>query len=142
MEHFNGLSPAEAERLALLSEELGEAQQAIGKILRHGYESRHPDGGATNRESLERECGDVSHAIDRLSTANDLSRQAISKRQWEKAGSVLEFLHHNDIDPPCKHENTGLVRIDSDARIFRCHDCGVIIHKPNALHERRFWNGG
>lgn len=39
MEHFNQLSPAEAERLALLSEELGEAQQAIGKILRHGQPS-------------------------------------------------------------------------------------------------------
>ena len=37
---FNKLSAAEAERLALLLEELGEAQQAIGKILRHGYENR------------------------------------------------------------------------------------------------------
>lgn len=45
MKNFNGLSPAETERLALLSEEMGEVQQAIGKILRHGYESIHPDGG-------------------------------------------------------------------------------------------------
>ena len=42
MKHFNQLTPAEAERLALLLEELGEAQQAIGKILRHGYASTHP----------------------------------------------------------------------------------------------------
>lgn len=42
IQHFNGLTPAEAERLALLSEELGEAQQAIGKILRHGYDSSNP----------------------------------------------------------------------------------------------------
>lgn len=54
-QHFNQLTPAEAERLALLAEECGEVIQAIGKILRHGYESRHPDGGPTNREALERE---------------------------------------------------------------------------------------
>lgn len=62
MEHFNRLTPAEAERLALLAEECGEVIQAIGKVLRHGFESTHPDGGPTNRESLERECGDVYHA--------------------------------------------------------------------------------
>jgi hypothetical protein len=43
-QHFNGLTPAEAERLALLAEECGEVIQAIGKVLRHGYESRHPYG--------------------------------------------------------------------------------------------------
>lgn len=42
-EHFNGLTPAEAERLAMLSEECGEVIQIIGKILRHGYDSYHPD---------------------------------------------------------------------------------------------------
>ena len=39
------LTLSRLERLALLLEELGEAQQVIGKILRHGYDSRHPDGG-------------------------------------------------------------------------------------------------
>lgn len=34
---FNGLSPAEVERLALLAEECGEVIQTVGKILRHGY---------------------------------------------------------------------------------------------------------
>jgi len=40
--HFNGLSPAEAERLALLAEECGEVVQAVCKVLRHGYESTNP----------------------------------------------------------------------------------------------------
>ncbi len=34
MTHFNELTPAEAERLAYLAEECGEAIQIIGKILR------------------------------------------------------------------------------------------------------------
>ncbi len=61
---FNGLTDAQAERLALLLEELGEAQQAIGKILRHGYESMSPfdETKTTNRWeyalfSYHLECG-------------------------------------------------------------------------------------
>lgn len=94
MQHFNQLTPAEAERLALLAEELGEAMQAIGKVLRHGYESTHPDGGPTNREALERECGDVRHAMIRLCNEGDLSRRAIHERANAKTTSVLPYLHH------------------------------------------------
>ena len=67
----NGLTPAQSERLFCLLEEMGEAQQAIGKILRHGYESRDPS--ATNRETLARELGDVQRAINMLLEAHDLS---------------------------------------------------------------------
>ena len=35
--HFNKLTPAQAERLAILIEECGEVIQAATKILRHGY---------------------------------------------------------------------------------------------------------
>ena len=92
--HFNELSPGEHERLALLLEELGEAQQAIGKILRHGYESTHPDGGPTNRQSLERECGDVRHAMIRLCDAGDLRKSAIHESADKKAKTVVQYLHH------------------------------------------------
>ena len=37
------LTPAQAERLAMLIEEAAEIQQAATKILRHGYDSHHPD---------------------------------------------------------------------------------------------------
>ncbi len=42
-DHFNRLTPAEAERLAMLAEEAAEVIQIVGKILRHGYASYHPD---------------------------------------------------------------------------------------------------
>ena len=42
-DHFNRLTPAEAERLAMLAEEAAEVIQVVGKILRHGYASYHPD---------------------------------------------------------------------------------------------------
>jgi hypothetical protein len=57
MSGFNQPTPAEHERLALMLEELGEAQQAIGKILRYGYEEYSPfdDMKTTNRVALEKE---------------------------------------------------------------------------------------
>ena len=93
-QQFNRLSPAKAERLFLLLEELGEAQQAIGKILRHGYESKHPDGGPTNRESLERELGDVAVAISLLTEVNDLAPLRMMLRAAEKAKTVRQYMHH------------------------------------------------
>lgn len=93
-EHFNQLTEAEAERLALLAEECGEVIQAIGKVLRHGYESRHPNGGPTNREALERECGDVYYCIWQLIGSSDIDGNAMGQRASDKACSVRQYLHH------------------------------------------------
>lgn len=61
----NDLTPAQAERLAILAEECGEVVQAIGKILRHGYESCHPcdTAGPNNAEYLLKEVFDLRAAI-------------------------------------------------------------------------------
>jgi len=55
----NGLTPAENERLAWLAEEAAEIGRIIGKIQRFGFESRHPDGGPTNRQDLISEINDL-----------------------------------------------------------------------------------
>lgn len=72
---FNKLTPAEAERLDYLTEELGEVLQAIGKIKRHGYESFNPDNPnhQGNRFDLERELTDVLKAIWLLYTNKDIN---------------------------------------------------------------------
>ncbi|MCP5428557.1 MAG: hypothetical protein H6966_09865 [Chromatiaceae bacterium] len=95
-QHFNQLTPAQAERLALLLEELGEAQQAIGKILRHGYESTHPNrpSGPTNRIALVRELGDVQLAIELMLDAGDIQEDDIENRVMEKTSTVRPYLHH------------------------------------------------
>lgn len=92
----NELSDAELERLAVLSEELGEAQQCIGKILRHGYESYNPvvDTGMTNRRELERELGDVYAAIEMLNYAGDVSAHGVGQRMIEKKRTIKQWLHH------------------------------------------------
>jgi len=93
---FNELNPAQAKRLAILAEEMGEAIQVIGKILRHGYESRHPNGGMTNRQLLEKELGDVQWAMIFLCEAGDLSKTDIHACVNEKSVTVTKYLHEQD----------------------------------------------
>lgn len=105
MDNFNNLSPAQTERLSILSEELGEAVQAVGKILRHGYNSANPvkytllSTGALvenldNREQLEVELGDVLFAIQQMVKADDIWQTNINKRKKAKATKIIPYLHH------------------------------------------------
>lgn len=95
-EFTNGLSPAQAERLALLAEELAEAIQVVGKVLRHGYDSRNPldRNSATNRTLLEVEIGHVLAAIQLAADANDIQRGWIGQEQDAKLRTVRRWLHH------------------------------------------------
>lgn len=96
MTHFNQLTPAEAERLALLAEECAEVIQIVGKILRHGYESCNPDAShtTTNRELLETELGHVDFAQKLLAIAGDVRGIAISSAYLHKQEKVGRYLHH------------------------------------------------
>ena len=100
---FNQLTPAGAERLAVLAEELGEAVavmgsalQAIGKVLRHGYEGSNliDIAAVSNREALERELGDVRHAMIQLCNGGHVSKAAIHARADRKAEAIGQYLHH------------------------------------------------
>ena len=91
---FSQLSPAQIERLALLLEELGEAQQAVGKILRHGYASRDPRNGQQNTGALERELGDVLYAIQLLCDAGDVNQSLIDLAKRKKPERAEPYLHH------------------------------------------------
>ena len=95
MENFNKLTPAQTERLALLSEEMAEAQLVIGKILRHGYENYHPDfPEITNREDLEKEVGHVLLAIQMMTQKGDIDEQNIDHDRKAKMLSIGKWLHH------------------------------------------------
>lgn len=74
MEHFNKLTPAEAERLAILAEECSEVVKTAMKIMRHGYESFDPTGKelGTNRQQLEREIADIEVAFNRMVKNDDI----------------------------------------------------------------------
>lgn len=98
--HFNNLTPAEAERLALLSEECGEVVQIVGKILRHGWDSYHPDrpAGLTNRGMLQKEMGDVRAAMIILCEAGDTIKEQVHEYADEKLKKIGKYLHHQPKD--------------------------------------------
>lgn len=95
MTHFNQLTPAEAERLAMLAEEAAEVIQIVGKILRHGYDSYHPNSPEiTNRDLLGFELTDF------YAVASSLCRDKVPEgslhdqdRAWMKK---LRYAHHQE----------------------------------------------
>jgi len=100
-EHFNNLTPAEAERIALLMEEASEVIQCCGKILRHGFESYHPETGEQNRDLLSKELGDFQAALKLLIDNEDVRSGHINVYQAQKAFRVNKYLHHNIAKPEC-----------------------------------------
>ena len=97
MKAFNDLSHAQAERLALLAEECGEVVQAIGKVLRHGYERSNPNQKSRNfdnRYDLEKEIGDLLGAIGLMRRANDIDAERLNKHYEDKLANVARYMHH------------------------------------------------
>ena len=95
---FNELSPAQEEVLALLAEECAEVIQAIGKILRHGAHSTHPDSpyGPSNARMLEDELGDVRAArwlCQKYGIISEIREKEAADRKIRK---VDKYLHHSD----------------------------------------------
>lgn len=97
MNHFNELTPAEAERLAMLSEECAEVSQAIGKILRHGYESRNPlkAESRSNRFDLRREVLDVMAILLLMVSEHDFDEIQRYEAQ-EVLERKLRYSHHQN----------------------------------------------
>lgn len=93
-----GLTPAQIELLALLAEEAGEVVHAVGKILRHGYES-YPSGypEVTNRALLESELGDLLAAWILLAKTGEVSESRVYGASYSKLSRVWEYLHHNPV---------------------------------------------
>ncbi len=97
--HFNDLNVAQNESLSILIEESGEAQQILGKIMRHGLDSlnpdqQHPDFGKSNDALLTKEIGDVMFAIKLLYYLGIISEQGVNARVIEKARKIDKYLHH------------------------------------------------
>lgn len=99
---FNGLTPAQAERLDILAEECAEVIQAIMKIKRHGFDSVNPAALSmeTNRQTLMRELFDVAAATGMCHIElPELQDDTYVEQQVEKAmRKKLAYSHHQDVD--------------------------------------------
>lgn len=96
MKSFNKLTLAQIERLAILAEECGETVQAAMKVVRRGYDRKHPrKPGPTNRGHLEEEIGNVLNAIEMMVEAGDVRSKKIKASLESKRERVKKFLYHN-----------------------------------------------
>ncbi len=94
IELFNKLSAAELERLAFLSEECGEVIQAVGKIIRHGYNSTW--NNLSNRDKLEVELGDLMYAFQLMSDAKDINKEFVANYLKDRVNPTVNYFHHQD----------------------------------------------
>jgi hypothetical protein len=96
-ENYNKLTPAETERLSMLAEEAAEIIQIVGKILRHGYDSYHPDDPemTSNRRLLCGEIEDLHAVLYGMRVTEDIPRHVPTPPtidlKWKRK---LKYSHH------------------------------------------------
>lgn len=95
-DHFNRLTPAQAERLAMLAEECGEVIQIVGKIFRHGLMSCHPETHASNKALLTLEMTDLMAVMGMVESHGEsysIEAPAIATATARK----LAYSHHQGV---------------------------------------------
>lgn len=98
-------TPAEREAIALLTEEMGESLQVLGKIGRHGFtaadETVDPPVSYDNRADLNKEVRDVLAAIVVGMSAGILDRDLMDLVP-AKLRKVQPLLHYIDLTEELK----------------------------------------
>lgn len=110
------MKKAEIERLALINGYAAEVQNLISKILRHGFESWHPDDAeqTTNRTLLLKELADLSFAINLAGSKGDFNLMKLNRLMREKKKAVQKYLYYNDVkDVLLPIETIGMIEIES-----------------------------
>lgn len=89
------LTPAQHERLVLVMEECGEVIQACAKVLRFGYDSRHPaPGSPDNRRALGLEIGNLLATISLMDKKCDLDREDLVRGEVSKHENLKKYARH------------------------------------------------
>jgi len=96
MNNNHHLTPAQIELLALLSEQFGGAVQAVGEVLRHGYDKSDPakSNGATSGSRLETALGNVRATMIMLCESENVSKERIHFMADYKSQQVKKHLRY------------------------------------------------
>ena len=79
--------------LNVLAEECSEVAKNASKAIRFGFDSRHPNGGPTNRELIIQEVNDVMAMIWELNDNYDLKFSLNRKAMEAKRAKVSDYYH-------------------------------------------------
>jgi NTP pyrophosphatase (non-canonical NTP hydrolase) len=88
---------AEREAFDLLTEECGKVLQEVGKAGRFGIECCH--SGPTNRERLEKECGNLLAVIALMVSMNIFSEDGLQSALDAKMRALPRWLKHIEFSP-------------------------------------------
>ena len=77
------------EIMLICQEECAEVTQAISKVFRFGIEGSH--NGATNRERLEEEIGDLLCMIEMLTEENIIDASVVAKAAEQKRKKLAQW---------------------------------------------------
>ena len=99
--HFNGLTPGEAERLAMLIGECGEVIRVASNVLRFGYGSFDMAHLRTNRDQLTFALSDLTSMMDFMGEDHGMIDAAAHRVDFERK---LASTQHQDIEEPSPPE--------------------------------------
>ena len=86
----NRMKTARQEEIMLIcQEECAEVAQAISKVFRFGVDGEH--NGATNRERLEEEIGDLLCMIEMLTEEEIIDASAVAKAAQAKRAKLAKW---------------------------------------------------
>lgn len=78
------MDQSDKELLLIALEECAEVTQAISKVFRFGFESKHPKEILNNKERLEEEIGDLLCMIDLMFDRALISNEGVERAMDEK----------------------------------------------------------
>lgn len=90
------LTAAEIERLAILAEQCGELQQAISKVMIHGWLVQSGDFGISYRVGLERRIGAVRAAVNMMLDSGDVRLAELQAWQRNKRERLAKWAKHQE----------------------------------------------
>jgi len=73
------MNESDKEVLLIALEECAEVTQAISKVFRFGFESKHPKEVLNNRERLEEEIGDLLCMIELMAERQLIDADAVDR---------------------------------------------------------------
>lgn len=95
MNQANGLSNAEAERLMILSNMMGQLQTTITAIMLHGHNSISATEHICNKRALSKQCTDVSAAISLMIGCGDICKSEFEQLLDKRAVEIVSELRFN-----------------------------------------------
>jgi NTP pyrophosphatase (non-canonical NTP hydrolase)/ribosomal protein S27E len=142
------LTMAQRERLAWLAEECGEVVQAVGKVLRHGFQDTGPNGTTyDNRVALEEEAGHVLAVIDTLAMNGDVQQSNVKDSCGRKKVTCRPHMHYQlevkeePLLARCVWVTCGICQKqwwtpENATVLIKCLYCGAVHNSKELIGER------